>query len=571
MEELMADVFGGLAQGMAQGMGEIDKTVDYLEQIKQNRDNMRLRMSAEQRAWNQEGRAQDMHQYKMQEMEMQLAKLQDAETRRKMLDEIKGMHNGTRQGFSEELMNSSLYQRTFGNYNVRPASYFGQDVLASMGIENPDEYMLADNGYGEFIPIRKKIFDQTMGYQDELNKYMMADADLLSKQTKAVSDQMVQQNLEELTPIYDQAKSLLEAKIADPNTDPDEIVRLYGALTQLAQYKAGYGMLSGGKGGNIPFAIQESENLKKVYEPFTSLNYTDDDLLLAESYGGKYGTNFYSGISNVMANSINKEMKALGLEVSPAMDVDQLPIEVKRAIKDRANYATKSQLGKKMIENVNELMGNESIAYGMQIAAMAASGQNFKRDAIYKTTNELLKKMPDGVFGDWKNERMTDDQFNVLAQLYINAYGNEKFGSALTETEAGKIDAVFGSGWDNTQKFLKGLKGTMQASYEKMLKMCSGDPLLAASYFGKTFVGMEKALASIEEYEKGLSNYAAWVQKQQKAGKTDLTYKTYEKELNSSPTQMQPLNPSQSTMPEDDEFTRAMKLTEGANLFGGAK
>lgn len=560
----MADMLGGLAQGLAQGLGQVSNAVDRMEEIKRNRENLRLRHQ-------QESRQQESHDLNMQMMAQKLETLEAESFKRDLLDEAEALNNGWINGFSPKITSNPRYQKMFRNFNVRPASYYGKDILAQQGIDESelDDWYVGSDDQGEFTKIRKDIFNQTVGLQSRLHKRASESAEALSKQSKALNEQAVQQNLEDLLPVYDQAKSLLEAKISDPNTDPEEVVRLYGALTQLAQYRTGD--ISGGR-GLVPFAIQESENLKNVYVPFESLEYSDADRLAAEAYGAKYGTNFYAGISNVMSNTITKGLKDIGIEASPAMDIETLPAELKRAINDRANYASKSPLGKKMIESVNELMGNESLSYGMQIATMAASGKDFKRDAVYKATNELLKKMPDGVFGDWKNERMTDDQFNVLAQLYINAYGNEKFGSALTATESDKIDAVFGSGWDNTQKFLKGLKGTMEASYEKMIKLCNGDALLAAKYFGKTFVGMQKALASIDEYEKGLSNYAAWVQKQQKAGKKDLTYKTYEKELNSSGLQMTPLNSSQSTEPEgDEEFKRAMQLTEGMNLFGGAK
>lgn len=561
----MADALGGFAQGLAQGLGQVNKTVDTLEAMRQNRENMRLKMQ-------QEVRQQESHDVNMQMMAQKLEALEAESFKRDFLDEAEAINNGWSNGFSPKITSNPRYQKMFQNYNIRPAGYYGKDILAQQGIgeDELNDWYLGSDDQGGFIKVKKDIFNQTTGLQSRFNKRAVEEADTLSKQTKAMTDSAIQQNLEELTPIYDQAKATLEAKIADPNTDPEELVRLYGALTQLAQYKAGYGMLSG-KGGNVPFAVLESEKLKQVLSPLSGLDYTDDDLLTAEAYGGKYGKNFYSGASNVMGNTITKELEAMGIPVSPAIDVSTLDPKLQRAISDRAKYASKSSLGEKMIKDVNELMGNESVAYGMQIAQMAASGKNFKRDAVYKATDSLLRKMPDGVFGDWKNERMTDDQFNVLAQLYINAYGNEKFGSALTETEAAKIDAVFGSGWDNTQKFLKGLKSTMSASYEKMLKQCGSDPLLAAQMYGKTFVGMQNALKNIEEYERGLTHYAEWVQRNQKAGKKDLTYKTYQKELNSmpNPVAMTPVTSGQSTQPQDDEVARAMKLMEGANLFGG--
>lgn len=568
----MADALGGFAQGLAKGLDTVNRTVDTLEAMRQNRENMRLKLQ-------QEARQQESHDVNMQMMAQKLEALEAENFKRDFLDEAEALYNGWTNGFSSKITSNPRYQSMFQNYNVRPASYYGKDILAQQGIgeEEAGDWYIGSDDQGSFMKVRKDIFNQTTGLQSRFNKRNVEDAETLTKQTKAMTDSMIQQNIEELTPIYDQAKATLEAKIADPNTDPEELVRLYGALTQLAQYKAGYGMLSGGKGGNIPFAIQESENLKNIYKPFESLDYKDEDRLAAEAYGAKYGKNFYSGISNVMGNTITQDLTSQGIQVGPAMDLSKLSPELQRAINDRAKYASKSALGEKMIKDMNELMGNESLNYGMQIAQMAASGKNFKRDAVYKATDSLLRKMPDGVFGDWKNERMTDDEFNVLAQLYINAYGNEKFGSALTETEAGKIDAVFGSGWDNTQKFLKGLKSTMLASYEKMLANCKYDPLLAAQLYGSTFIGMQNAIRNIDEYEKGLSKYAAWVQRQKTAGKKDLTYATYEKQLNSMPNpagsaqQMQPLNPGQSTQPQDDEYNRAMKALEGANLFGGSK
>lgn len=561
----MAEALGGLAQGLAQGLGQVNNAVDRMEEIKRNRDNMRLKMQ-------QEARMQETHDANMQQMAEQLKALRRDNFKRKLIDEVEAMDNGWADGFSPELMADPFFQETFRDFNIRPASYFGQDVLTKQGINDDEkgDWYIGTNGKGEYVKTGRDIFHQMTGYQSRLNKRAKESAETLSKQTAAMKDQMVKQNLEELTPIYDQVKAIIEEKIFDPNTAPEDLVGYVGALEQLAQYKAG-GLA--GK-GDVSFAMQQAAAVKETLGKFRSLDYTDEDLDNAHGLSSQF-SRVADSASDYLGDTVNNELKQLGIQPTAALDISKLDPKLQRAIKDRAAFAKRGKIGDRVVKTLQEFSGNESISYGLQIAEMASKalkgGPKFKRDMFQTTTNNILRKAPDGIFGDWKNENLTDSQFNVLAQLYINAYGNEKFGSALTETEAAKIDAVFGSGWDNTQQFLKGLSATMYGTYHKMLSAAKGDPLLAAQMFGDQFIGLENAIKNLDSYSRELTNYAAWVQKQQKAGKKDLTYKTYEKELNSSPTQMQPLNPSQSTMPEDEEFKRAMQLTEGANLFGGAK
>lgn len=554
MEELMADVFGGLAQGMAQGMGEIDKTVDYLEQIKQNRDNMRLRMSAEQRAWNQEGRAQDMHQYKMQEMEMQLAKLQDAETRRKMLDEIKGMHNGTRQGFSEELMNSSLYQRTFGNYNVRPASYFGQDVLASMGIENPEEYMLADNGYGEFIPIKKKIFDQTMGYQDELNKYMMADADLLSKQSKAMESGQIRQNMERFQELYDKVFAENQAIIDDPNATMEQKIKALNSVLELGSLNPA----STGDKKMIPFASQVAEEQNGYLKEIRQGNFTNYD----RSVSLANNTAEQAAVQAALLDGL----KTKGIDFSKPINLEEA-LKGKEELMPYVNAYVQSVAQSKgageVIKNMTEIFGKGSDQYLDQIGEMLVTpGEKPSRDVIVATKKALLAYTPDGYFSNAKAGSKADEDLNTVIQLFINAYGNENFGSALTVGEEGRIDRAFGSNWQNTSSFLAGAIAKIRQTLGRMHDAARTNPQYANIVYGEKFIKLQQTLENLTKAREEIIEFGQYKQRNPQGNIKDF------QAMKQSQTQAQaatiPTN-APATVP-DDKKAAALKLFEGVDL-----
>lgn len=549
------DALTGFAQGLAQGLGQVNKTVDVLEDMRQRREHLRMQM-------NQDQRIQETHDIEIQKMQQELNTLKENDFKRDLLEKFEMLQKGFIDELPPEIMQNPLYQQRFGNFNFRRANFYSPEQLAKYGVnaEEANNWLVSSNDQGEFKAVKNDVLNTTIGLAARMAEREAKTA----KDTTSIDQARALREAEELfTPLLEDAR----AAVADKNLPLKDRYEAAMLINQIAMDKA-----SGfGGGGMEPFALKQSKEVASALEKLRDLNYTDDDITNIHGLSSQF-SRVADSASDYLGETVSKALTEQGLKPSASLDLSKMDPRIQRAIRDRAAFAKRGKIGDRVVKTLQELSGNESISYGLQIAEMASKalkgGPKFKRDMFQTATNSLLRKAPDGMFGNWKNANLTDSQFNVLAQLYINAYGNEKFGSALTETEAAKIDSVFGSGWDNTQQFLKGLSHTMHGAYQKMLAAAQGDPLLAAQIYGDQFVGLERAIQNIDTYSQELTNYAQWVQRQQKAGKTDLTYKTYEKQLNSSPVQFKPITPGQST-PADDKLAEARKLLKGANLFGG--
>lgn len=506
MEDSRMDLLGGLAQGISQGLSEVDKTVDYLEKVKQNRENMRLRLSQEQRMVNQDMRNQDLHGYKMQQMEMQIAQLRDAESKRRILDEVKGINSGTRQGFSKETMGTDLYKRILGDYNVRPANYFGQEVLASLGIDDPNDWMVADDGLGGFIKVAKGMFNQTLGYQDEINKYRKAEADILGAQAKSLRENMITQNQEVLQGLFGELALEFGALLQDPNVPADKKAQYAGWLEMLATFKQPTMSLK----SNESYAQGEAKDLDlwtKQIKKGDFTNYERATKLVNTSF------------QNAMVQTAMAEgLKTLGVDSSKPFDKEKWEAtEVGKANayylnayrNTIANTAGATTVRKQMNETLGKGADLFLVDLGKQLKGREP-GKEPERSMVQTVKKQLLSFMPDKYLADMKGANVDNEAFNVVAQLFINAYGNEKFGSALTEGEIERIDKAFGTDWKNTTTFLQGAMAQLRNSLARMEEAAASDPTYANITYGKEYINRQLALKNLESAYNQILDFSQW-------------------------------------------------------------
>lgn len=496
----MADALGGFAQGLAQGLGQVNKTVDTLEAMRQNRENMRLKMQ-------QETRQQESHDMNMQQMAEQLKLLQRDNFKRRLVDETEAMDNGYADGFSPELMADPFFKEMFRDFNVRPASYFGRDVLAKQGISEDDakNWYLGTNG-AEYVKIGRDMFHQQTGYQTRLNKRSLESAQTLSTQAKSLRENMITQNQEMLQGLFGELALEFGALLQDPNVPADKKAQYAGWLEMLATFKQPTMSLK----PNESYAQGEAKDLDlwtKQIKKGDFTNYERATKLVNTSF------------QNAMVQTAMAEgLKTLGVDSSKPFDKEKWEAtEVGKANayylnayrNTIANTAGATTVRKQMNETLGKGADLFLVDLGKQLKGREP-GKEPERSMVQTVKKQLLSFMPDEYLADMKGANVDNEAFNVVAQLFINAYGNEKFGSALTEGEIERIDKAFGTDWKNTTTFLQGAMAQLRNSLARMEEAAASDPTYANITYGKEYINRQLALKNLENAYNQILDFSQW-------------------------------------------------------------
>lgn len=478
--------FSGLAEGFAQGLDKVDQAVNYMEDIKRNRENMRLK-------WAQEGRQQEAHDAAMQQMKLEIEKLRDENDQRKFMDEVEGINNGYLQGFSPDMMQTDFYKRKFGDYNVRPASYFGQEVLSKLGLDKPEDYFISDNGYGEFVPIKKDVFNQTTGYQMKLNKIKQDEA----KTNKAVSEanvvQMTDENLQKLQPAIRETITELSAVAA--TLPPDQKLKIEGALAKIAQF----GTPTAEKPTQLSFNQQDAEKVALYTSEVQAGNFTHLTELQQLAQRGNNQT-----VHSSIFRGIKKRAEKYGGDLGALFKAEP---EMANMMRNAINVGATTQVGKDMAKGITEIVGKGQDLYFDQIAKAFQENPNVDKDAAQYLKTKFLSYTPTNWFKDSKAENLSDEQFATLTRLFINAYGNANYGSALTAQELNNIVNVFGSDFTNATTFLKGAIGNLQNTIDRLEQEIKRDPDLGEAMYGHLLKSRRDTLKSLIDAQHRLLNY----------------------------------------------------------------
>lgn len=500
--------FSGLAEGFAQGLDKVDQAVNFMEDVKRNRENMRLR-------WAQEGRQQEAQDAAMQQMKLELERLRDESDKRKFMDEVEGLNNGYLQGFSSEMMQTGFYQRKFGNFNVRPASYFGQDVLNKLGLENPEDYFISDNGYGEFMPIKKDVFNQTTGYQMKLNQIKQDEAKTNEALSKSNITQMANENLQQLQPVIQETIEELSALAA--SLPPDQKLKIEGALAKIAQF----GAPAEERPTQLSFNQQDAEKVATYTNEVQTGDFTHLTELQQLAQRGNNQT-----IHNSIFRGLRERAKKYGGDLEVLFKEEP---EMVSTMRNAINIGATTQVGKDMAKGITEIVGKGQDLYFDQIAKALQDNPNVDKDAAQYLKTKFLSYTPTNWFKDSKAENLSDEQFAALTRLFINAYGNANYGSALTAQELRNIVSVFGSDFTNATTFLKGAIGNLKNTIDRLEQETKRDPDLGEAMYGHLLKSRRDTLKSLIDAQQRLLNYQDFKKRNPRGTNEDFT--KFEKSL----------------------------------------
>lgn len=554
----MEDALGGFAQGLAQGLGQVNKTVDTLEAMKQRREQLRLQN-------NQDRRAQESHDANMLKMAEQLKTLQMDNFKRRLVDETEAIANGWRDGYSPELMADPFYQQMFRNFNVRPTSYYGKDMLDRLGIgDDNEDWYIGSNDQGEFVKVKKDMFHKMTGYQTRLNKHSQESAQTLNVQSKAMRENMITQNQEALQSLFFDLSDELGAMIADPNLPAEKKAQYAGWLEQLAQFK------------------QPTMSLKDV-ESYAQREAKDIQLWVDQIRKGDF-TNYERAtklVNTAAQNALVQTAAAEGLSlhgVEASKPFDREKWEATEAGKKNAYYlnayrntiantAGATNVRKQMNETLGKGADLFLVDLGNQLKGREP-GEEPERSMVQSVKKNLLSYMPDSYLADLKEANIDNEAFNVVAQLFINAYGNEKFGSALTEGEIERIDKAFGTDWKNTTTFLQGAMAQLRNSLQRMEEAAASDPNYAYITYGKEYINRQLALKNLQSAYDQIIDYSKW-----KADNPRGTAKEYVAQRDAkkqAPAEVAVMPTNAPATPASPDQDRKMRLRSLANKsFGG--
>lgn len=496
----MEDALGGLAQGLAQGLGQVNKTVDTLEAMKQRREQLRLQN-------NQDRRAQESHDANMLKMAEQLKTLQMDNFKRRLIDETEAIANGWRDGFSPELMADPFYQQMFRNFNIRPTSYYGKDVLDKQGIgDDAGDWYIGSNDQGEFVKIKKDMFHQMTGYQTRLNKRSLESAQTLNTQAKAMRENMITQNQEALQGLFLELSDEFGAMIEDPTVPADKKAQYAGWLDQLAQFKPPTMSLK----DTESYAQKEAKDIQLWTEQIRRGDFTNYERATKL-------------VNTAAQNALIQTAAAEGLMVhgvDASKPFDREKWETTEAGKKNAYYlnayrntiantAGAANVRKQMNETLGKGADLFLVDLGKQLKGREP-GKEPERSMVQSVKKSLLAYMPDEYLADLKGANTDNEAFNVVAQLFINSYGNEKFGSALTEGEIERIDKAFGTDWKNTTTFLQGAMAQLRNSLQRMEEAAASDPKYAYITYGKEYINRQLALKNLQNAYDQIIDYSKW-------------------------------------------------------------
>lgn len=479
--------FSGLAEGFAQGLDKVDQAVNYMEDIKRNRENMRLK-------WAQEGRQQEAHDAAMQQMQLELEKLRDESDQRKFMDELEGIDNGWRDGFSPELMATNFYKRRFRDFNTRPASFYGKEELAKLGIpeDQASKYYISDNGHERQATLRD-VFHQTTGYQMKLNKIKQDEA----KTNKAVSEanvvQMTDENLQKLQPAIQETITELSAVAA--TLPPDQKLKIEGALAKIAQF----GTPTAEKPTQLSFNQQDAEKVALYTSEVQAGNFTHLTELQQLAQRGNNQT-----VHNSIFRGLKKRAEKYGGDLEALFKAEP---EMANMMRNAINVGATTQVGKDMAKGITEIVGKGQDLYFDQIAKALQENPNVDKDAAQYLKTKFLSYTPTNWFKDSKAENLSDEQFATMTRLFINAYGNANYGSALTAQELNNIVNVFGSDFTNATTFLKGAIGNLQNTIDRLEQEIKRDPDLGEAMYGHLLKSRRDTLKSLIDAQHRLLNY----------------------------------------------------------------
>lgn len=496
--------FSGLAEGFAQGLDKVDQAVNYMEDIKRNRENMRLK-------WAQEGRQQEAHDAAMQQMQLELEKLRDESDQRKFMDELEGIDNGWRDGFSPELMATNFYKRKFRDFNTRPASFYGKEELAKLGIpeDQASKYYISDNGHERQATLRD-VFHQTTGYQMKLNKIKQDEAKTIKAESEANVAQMTDENLQAIQPeVKAAAVALMQFSKTLP---PEKAAEIIGLADKLAQF----GTPTNSSAPKLSWEQLNAASVAQYEKEVRAGNFTNLSMLSQMAKGGNAQT-----IHSAIAEGLRKRAEKYGGSFTKLFEAEP---ELKDIQRVAINVGASTYKGKEMQKQVNDIIGKGQDLYYAQIGELLNQNPDIEKDTAQHLKTKVLAYTPTNWFKDSKAENLNDNQFAVLTRLFINAYGNANYGSALTAQELSNIVNVFGSDFTNATTFLNGAIGNLQNTIRRLEQAFDADPELGSAAYGHLLEARKITLRNLVQARDYMLGYEKFKQTNPRG-----TLKEYEK------------------------------------------
>lgn len=504
----MKDFALGFSSGLARGASNLSQTLDSMEKIRQQREEMRLR-------FNQDARIQESHEASMKEVEFKLAELEKAQFKSDLYRYRKALELGTIKQFPPELTQSPYWQQSYGNFNVALASTRSAEELKRLGLPegaDPRNYAIFTDNQGQDLLRTLDSFDQVTGFALEKSQ---EDAAMYKNLSDASNSQQLLAN----EPLVQAMREIFLKNFS--SMSPDDALRFVGAIQALSQDKQPSSFVD-----RQSFASKDAQMFADLIDKIQKGDLSDPTLNYAVSMAADKTKKRY------LMNSLVGAIESLGVDLSQPFEISDY--------KDQPNYSQVQRLlsvaqglskdvGDSNEKRIYELIKGETPVYMQEIANMNKSA---RRNAIETVRRKATSYIGDQAAAQLNLENMEDDRLSVLSQLLINAYGHEKFGSALTATESAKIDAVFGTGWQNTYTFLRGAREVANAQLGQLqnIRNLMGEKSFNL-FYGKIYNNLMKSVEGIDSYIEELTGYNQWIEKQkaEKGLGTDITYKTYQK------------------------------------------